>query len=156
MLNRISAATLGLLGLLAFAPPAPPAKTKVYLIGNSTMANKVPATFSETGWDMPLTTFFYSTVVVDNRAQNGRSTRTFLTENRWQPVVDALRPADYVLIQFGYNDESPDKVDRYTAQLVANGLRAQRVGLFKQPLAKALPKNMIATPIGKATQPTTP
>lgn len=114
MLIRISAATLGLLGLLAFAPLAPPLKTKVYLIGDSTMANKIPATFPETGWGMPLTTFFDSTVVVDNRAQNGRSTRTFLAENRWQPVVDALRPGDYVLIQFGHNDESPDKVDRYT------------------------------------------
>ena len=114
MIFRSSAAALGLLGLLAFAPAAPPHKTKVYLIGDSTMANKIPATFPETGWGMPLTTFFDSTVVVDNRAQNGRSTRTFIAENRWQPVVDALQPGDYVLIQFGHNDESPDKVDRYT------------------------------------------
>jgi lysophospholipase L1-like esterase len=114
MLFRSSAAALGLAGLLAFAPAAPPHKTKVYLIGDSTMANKIPATFPETGWGMPLVTFFDSTVVVDNRAQNGRSTRTFIAENRWQPVVDALQPGDYVLIQFGHNDESPDKVDRYT------------------------------------------
>jgi len=114
MTYRHSATVLGLLGLLAFAPAAPPHKTKVYLIGDSTMANKVRATFPETGWGMPLTTFFDSTVVVDNRAQNGRSTRTFLSENRWQPVVDALQPGDYVFIEFGHNDESPDKVDRYT------------------------------------------
>lgn len=107
-------AALGLLGLLAFAPTAPPHKTKVYLIGDSTMANKIPATFPETGWGMPLVTFFDSTVVVDNRAQNGRSTRTFIAENRWQPVVEALQPGDYVFIQFGHNDESPEKVDRYT------------------------------------------
>ncbi|RYY15543.1 MAG: rhamnogalacturonan acetylesterase, partial [Cytophagaceae bacterium] len=52
--------------------------------------------------------------VVDNRAQNGRSTRTFLAENRWQPVVQALQPGDYVFIQFGHNDESANYPDRYT------------------------------------------
>jgi len=105
------ATLLALLSLLAFAPPR---KTKIYLIGDSTMANKAPATFPETGWGMPLATFFDTTVVVDNRAQNGRSTRTFLAENRWQPVVDNLQPGDYVFIQFGHNDESATYPDRYT------------------------------------------
>jgi lysophospholipase L1-like esterase len=107
-------APLAVLGLLAFAP-APPRKTKLYLIGDSTMATKVRATFPETGWGMPLVTFFDTTVVVDNRAQNGRSTRTFLAENRWQPVVDNLQAGDYVFIQFGHNDESPNYPDRYTS-----------------------------------------
>ncbi|GAA4498116.1 hypothetical protein GCM10023172_14380 [Hymenobacter ginsengisoli] len=109
------AAPLAVLGLLAFTPPGPPRKTKLYLIGDSTMANKVRATFPETGWGMPLVTFFDTTVVVDNRAQNGRSTRTFLAENRWQPVVSALQPGDYVFIQFGHNDESQNYPDRYTS-----------------------------------------
>ena len=46
--------------------------------------------------------------------QNGRSTRTFISEGRWQTIVDALKPGDYVFIQFGHNDESKEKVDRYT------------------------------------------
>ncbi|MGI4873132.1 MAG: rhamnogalacturonan acetylesterase [Janthinobacterium lividum] len=105
---------LALLSLVAFVPP-PHKKTKLYLIGDSTMANKIRATFPETGWGMPLSTFFDTTAVaVDNRAQNGRSTRTFLAENRWQPVVDALQPGDYVFIQFGHNDESQNYPDRYT------------------------------------------
>lgn len=109
-------ASLALLGLVAFAAaPAPaPHKIKLYLIGDSTMANKVRAAFPETGWGMPLSTFLDTMVVVDNRAQNGRSTRTFLAENRWQPVVDALQPGDYVFIQFGHNDESANYPDRYT------------------------------------------
>jgi lysophospholipase L1-like esterase len=78
------------------------------------MANKIRATFPETDWGMPLGTFFDTTVVVDNRAQNGRSTRTFLAENRWQPVVAALQAGDYVFIQFGHNDESTNYSDRYT------------------------------------------
>jgi len=110
------AAPILTLTLLTFAAaPPPPHKTKLYLIGDSTMAQKVRQTFPETGWGMPLGTFFDSTVVVDNRAQNGRSTRTFLAENRWQPVVDALQPNDYVFIQFGHNDESQNYPDRYTS-----------------------------------------
>jgi lysophospholipase L1-like esterase len=106
---------LGLFALLltAFAAPGP-RKVKLYLIGDSTMANKVRQTFPETGWGMPLGTFFDTTVVVDNRAQNGRSTRTFLAENRWQPIMDALQEGDYVFIQFGHNDEAENYPDRYT------------------------------------------
>ena len=58
--------------------------------------------------------FFDSTVVVDNRAKNGRSTHTFISENLWQPVADNLKEGDYVFIQFGHNDESKEKTDRYT------------------------------------------
>ena len=107
--------SLVLLLLTAFAAPGP-RRIKLYLIGDSTMANKVRQVFPETGWGMPLVTFFDSAqVTVDNRAQNGRSTRTFLAENRWQPVVDALKEGDYVFIQFGHNDESKDHPDRYTS-----------------------------------------
>lgn len=100
--------------LLAAAPAAPP-PLHLYLIGDSTMADKERAAFPETGWGMPLRTFFDSTVVVSNQAKNGRSTRTFLAENRWQPIVEALRPGDYVFIQFGHNDESVQNPERYTA-----------------------------------------
>ena len=99
--------------LLAFAAPAPKS-IKLYLIGDSTMATKTRHTFPETGWGTPLVTYFDSSVVVDNRAQNGRSTRTFLAENRWQPIVDALQEGDYVFIQFGHNDEAHNYPDRYT------------------------------------------
>ena len=87
----------------------------VYLIGDSTMAQKTVAAFPETGWGMPFANMFDSTVVVDNRAKNGRSTRTFISENLWQPVAGALNPGDYVFIQFGHNDESKEKTDRYTS-----------------------------------------
>jgi lysophospholipase L1-like esterase len=100
--------------LTAFAAPGP-RKIKLYLIGDSTMASKVRQVFPETGWGMPLGTFFDTTVVVDNRAQNGRSTRTFLAENRWQPIVEALQEGDYVFIQFGHNDEAENYPDRYTS-----------------------------------------
>jgi lysophospholipase L1-like esterase len=101
-------AAFGLLALLAFAPVAP-GKIKVYLIGDSTMSIKQVKAYPETGWGMPFAAFFDETVTVDNRAQNGRSTKTFLAENRWQPVVRELHEGDYVFIQFGHNDEVPTK-----------------------------------------------
>jgi lysophospholipase L1-like esterase len=82
---------------------------KVYLIGDSTMANKQVKAYPETGWGMPFANFFDQTVTVDNRAQNGRSTKSFIAESRWQPVVNNLKEGDYVLIQFGHNDEVPTK-----------------------------------------------
>ena len=102
-----------LLSVLAFKG-ADGRKKRLYLIGDSTMSVKEVKAYPETGWGMPFAIFFDSSIVVDNRAKNGRSTKTFLSENLWQPVVDALQPGDYVLIQFGHNDEVKEKVGRYT------------------------------------------
>lgn len=103
---------IGMMTLLSFAFQK--AAITVYLIGDSTISIKEKKAYPETGWGMPFATFFDSTVVVDNRAKNGRSTRTFISENRWQPIVDQLKEGDYVFIQFGHNDESKEKIDRYT------------------------------------------
>jgi lysophospholipase L1-like esterase len=87
----------------------------IYLAGDSTMAQKLPEKRPETGWGEELQKFFKDgTVVVDNRAKNGRSTRTFIEEKLWQGIVDNLRKGDYVFIEFGHNDSSKEKTDRYT------------------------------------------
>lgn len=98
--------------LLSFSQPIKK-KTKVYLIGDSTMSVKEIKAYPETGWGMPFEFFFDSSIQVDNRAKNGRSTGTFISENRWKPVYDSLSAGDYVFIQFGHNDESIQKTDRY-------------------------------------------
>lgn len=91
----------------------PKKKITVWLIGDSTIAIKDPKTYPETGWGMPFVYFFDSTVTVDNRAKNGRSTKSFLAENLWQPIVNNLQEGDYVFIQFGHNDEAKEKGERY-------------------------------------------
>lgn len=98
---------LSLLFLIAFT--LPPKKIKVWLIGDSTMANKEIKAYPETGWGMPFRYFFDSTVDVDNRAKNGRSTQSFIDEGLWKPVIDNLTEGDYVFIQFGHNDEVSTK-----------------------------------------------
>ena len=111
--NQLFIAALVL--LMAFAFP-PKKKIKVYLIGDSTMCTYEAKRAPLTGWGMPFVHFFDSSVVIDNRAKGGRSTRTFLSENRWQPIADSLQEGDYVLIQFGHNDEAKEEIykDRYT------------------------------------------
>jgi lysophospholipase L1-like esterase len=104
----------GLVVMALFARAVPFTKITVYLIGDSTMSTKEPKAYPETGWGVPFQYFFDTTVVVENHAKNGRSTRTFLSENRWQPIAAKLKEGDYVFIQFGHNDESKEKVDRYT------------------------------------------
>jgi lysophospholipase L1-like esterase len=101
--------------LMAFALPVKE-KTKVYLVGDSTMCDYEPSRAPLTGWGMPFQYFFDSTVQIDNRAKGGRSTRTFISENRWRPIADSLREGDYVLMQFGHNDEAKEEKykDRYT------------------------------------------
>jgi lysophospholipase L1-like esterase len=89
-------------------------KITVYLIGDSTMSIKEKRAYPEMGWGVSFVHFFDTTVVVDNRAKNGRSTRTFIEEGLWQPVYQQLKEGDYVFIQFGHNDESKEKTDRYT------------------------------------------
>src|SRR5215213_5542753 len=97
-------------------------KIRVWMAGDSTMAIKDVKAYPETGWGMPFVYFFDSTVTVDNRARNGRSTRTFISEKRWQGIIDSLQERDYVFIQFGHNDEVKEKVGSYTTpdEYVAN------------------------------------
>ncbi len=86
----------------------------IWLVGDSTMSKKEVKAYPETGWGMPFSNFWDSSVTVENRAVNSRSTKSFLAENRWQPILDKIKPGDYVLIQFGHNDESKDKGERFT------------------------------------------
>lgn len=102
------------LSLLLMACLPPKRHIKVYLIGDSTMCEYPASRAPLTGWGMPFSLFFDSTVTVDNRARGGRSTRTFISENRWQPIADSLQEGDYVFIQFGHNDGA--KGERYKAR----------------------------------------
>lgn len=108
------------IALLAVFLPAPAAfgqgqPVTVFLAGDSTMAPKQENRRPETGWGEQLQKRFdEQRVRIDNHAANGRSTRTFISEGRWQTLIDKVKEGDYVLIQFGHNDESKEKVDRYT------------------------------------------
>jgi lysophospholipase L1-like esterase len=90
--------------------------TTIYLIGDSTVCDQDIKRYPVTGWGTPFADYFKSDVQVKNHAKGGRSTRTFLEENRWHPIVDSLKTGDYVIMQFGHNDEAkePQYAARYT------------------------------------------
>lgn len=90
-------------------------KPTIYGIGDSTMANKVkPDENPERGWGQMLPLFFNDNITIDNRAVNGRSTRSFIAEKRWDAIYKILKPGDYVFIQFGHNDAKEKDSLRYT------------------------------------------
>lgn len=96
---------------------AEPENITIYLIGDSTVCTQPVSQAPVTGWGTSFAVFFDKTVKVENHARGGRSTRTFISENRWQPISDALKPGDYVFMQFGHNDEAkePQYAERYTS-----------------------------------------
>ena len=89
--------------------------TKIYIIGDSTMADKPnPEENPERGWGQMLPLFFTEDVQIENHAVNGRSTRSFRDLGHWKAVHDILKPGDYVFIQFGHNDGKITDPTRYT------------------------------------------
>ena len=80
----------------------------IYSIGDSTMSNRKAGT-NEAGWGQMLPEHLTDAIRVDNHAQAGRSTKSFISEGRWQAVLNLLQPGDYVFIQFGHNDEKEDE-----------------------------------------------
>lgn len=110
-------------------------QTTIYTIGDSTMANKPnPDENPERGWAQMLPQFFNNEVIIDNRAVNGRSTKSFIDEKRWDSVHKMLKKGDYVFIQFGHNDQKENDAKRYTNPHTAYRYNLTR--FVKETLAK--------------------
>jgi lysophospholipase L1-like esterase len=93
--------------LVAIAAPAIAADPKptLFIVGDSTVKN---GTRGQLGWGDPIARHFDAErITVQNHAIGGRSSRTFQTEGRWDKVLAAAKPGDFVLIQLGHNDGGP-------------------------------------------------
>ena len=103
MLRKLILAFTALIVLTAFQQDK---VTTIFIIGDSTAANKdISGGKQERGWGMALQCYFDDNILVDNHAVNGRSSLSFIREGRWDKVLEKIRPGDYVIIQFGHNDE---------------------------------------------------
>lgn len=143
MNKKFHLAFLSVFFLLAFKFAEEP-KITVYLIGDSTLSIKEKKNYPETGWGMPFTQFFDENVKIDNRAMNGRSTRSFIEEKRWEPVVSSLKKGDYVFVQFGHNDEVSTKKTYTTPK----EFKANLLKYIKETKAKkAIP--ILLTPVAR-------
>lgn len=117
LLRSVGIAWIPLLYCCQFAFSQEPAVDRkpptIFMIGDSTMADKpLHPPQPERGWGQLLPLYFESDVRVDNHAVNGRSSKSFRDEGRWKPVLQSLTAGDYVIIQFGHNDQKPDAARR--------------------------------------------
>lgn len=98
----------------------------IHLAGDSTMADKRPAVSPETGWGQALKEFTAGDVKVRNHAADGRSTKSFIDEGRWDALCSELLPGDVVFIQFGHNDQKADKPTLYAEAFGAYSANLRR------------------------------
>lgn len=87
----------------------------IYAIGDSTVSAYPSSDYPRMGWAQPLQEYFTPACAkVQDKALSGRSSKSFYDEKAWDPIKSALRPGDFVLIQFGHNDEKDDMPALYT------------------------------------------
>lgn len=89
--------------------PANPKLPTLFLIGDSTVRNgQGDGAGGQWGWGEPFVAYFDPTKInVVNRAVGGLSSRTYLTGGHWDKVLAMLKPGDFVVMQFGHNDNGP-------------------------------------------------
>ena len=85
----------------------------LYLAGDSTMCDYAEKRAPLTGWGTALKSLVKPGVNVTNLAMGGRSSKSFLTEKRWDKILASAKPGDFVIIQFGHNDAHKGEKNRY-------------------------------------------
>lgn len=112
MKKRITA----LLLIVAFCSNYNRAQFTIHTIGDSTMEQKATDSISnpngQRGWAQMLSQFMVNGAVLNNRSKSGTSSKTFYEEKDasgnyrfWPTVKPQIKAGDYVIIQFGHNDE---------------------------------------------------
>jgi len=102
-----------------------PVKKRVFIIGDSTVAN---GNDTIVGWGRELPAFFDSSrIVLFNKARGGRSSRTFITEGLWNELLPQLHKGDFVLMQFGHNDGAKPDAEKFRGSLRGTGDETREV-----------------------------
>jgi len=83
--------------------PAPASTVRIFLAGDSTMTDQAHEPY--VGWGQAFPLFVGERAVVANHAESGRALRSFQGEHRLDKILAQLRKDDFVLIQFGHNDQ---------------------------------------------------
>ena len=87
---------------------------RIYYAADSIVAQKNIFTYPETGIGQMLPLYLKRTVRIQNHAENGRSTKSFIDESRLAAIYNDIREGDFLFIQFGHNDEKQADPNRYT------------------------------------------
>lgn len=99
---------------------------QILLAGDSTVTGTNPLTnynngVCHTGWGEMLPLYLGPNYRVINFAKSGLTTDTFRLEGHYEKLLDALNPNDYVLLQFGHNDQKCPELlfdERYRSNIV--------------------------------------
>lgn len=98
----------------------PQHKPVLYIIGDSTVRN---TNRPQCGWGEMISEFLDTTAIgISNQAMAGRSTRTFIKEKRWERVISAIQPGDFLIMQFGHNEGSKPDTSRAGYRGVLRGI----------------------------------
>ncbi len=105
-MNRVLQSTFLVILVLVGLAALPPQRPTLYIIGDSTVKNGSDKGQGDMwGWGHFIGNNFDTTRLhIENHAIGGRSSRTFLTEGRWDKIMANLKPGDFVMMQFGHND----------------------------------------------------
>jgi lysophospholipase L1-like esterase len=118
---------------------------KIFLAGDSTMCD-YPEKSPIRGWGMALGQYFIEPAMVSNQARSGRSTKSFINEGRWATLLGDVHAGDFVIIQFGHNDEKIDlpKVGTDAATEFRDNLRR-----FIRDVREKHATPLLATPVSR-------
>ena len=86
----------------------------IYMMGDSTMKFNNYYSYPQCGWGQGLELFVKEDIRIYNYAENGRSTKSFIDEGRFDKILSRIKPGDYVICSFGHNDEKEYDKLRYT------------------------------------------
>jgi lysophospholipase L1-like esterase len=113
MSRKRTIAFLLLIGMASARAETQLSSISLHLVGDSTMSDKPNLAYPERGWGQILPEFGLPQLSIKNHAANGRSTKRFVDEGRWDSVLSSLSANDYVLIQFGHNDQKREDPARF-------------------------------------------
>ena len=88
---------------------------RIWIAGDSTASPYGPERAPRTGWGQVFGSWFGPGIAVENRAQNGRSSRSYIEEGWFGQYEQRIGRGDLLLIQFGHNDGKIDDPTRYNA-----------------------------------------
>ena len=125
---------------------APALSGRIVIAGDSTAADYPADRAPQTGWGQVLDYYLTSEATVDNRAVNGRSTKSYIDEGRWAELIGTVKPGDLVLISFGHNDSRDDAPERYAA---ADGAYRENMARFAGDVKAAGGVPVIVSPAAR-------
>lgn len=121
-------------------------KPTIYLAGDSTVRNYDKSQFPQAGWGQFLGNYLTYGVTIKNFSVGGLSSKTFITEGHLDRIALEIEADDYLFIQFGHNDSTIDRAERYTEPYGDyQTYLKQYIDLAKYK--KAIP--LLITPVGR-------